>query len=94
MDYHTWGFPVFFLEDPLWGGMVGPPKQEPIESTGVYFVHSKFNAVSLNLILNIINGHISTHYHVFFNDTLSTVQHMRKSTVPNNLEKPGRVSLR
>ena len=35
MEYHTWGYPLFFLEDPVQGGLAGLPKWESREMTGV-----------------------------------------------------------
>ena len=77
-DYLTRGQPVFFLEAPLQGGPVGLPKWEPRARTGVYLVQSTFHAGSVDVILNTIAGHVSPQYHVIFDGTLSTVEHMRK----------------
>ena len=38
------------------------------------------------LLLNAIIGHVYPQYHVFFDDTFSTVEHMRKGKVPVNWE--------
>ena len=83
-DYHTWGFPVFVPEDPLQGGPAGLPKWELRTRSGVYLGHSPFHAGSVALLLNTITGNIFPQYHVVFDDTFSTVEHMRKGTVPGN----------
>ena len=38
----------------------------------------------MELVLNSITGYVSPQYHVVFDDTFSTVEHMRKVTVPGN----------
>ena len=43
-----------------------------------------FHAESVDLVLNTIAGHFSSHYHVIFENTFSTVEHMWKGTVPRN----------
>ena len=60
------------------------PKWEPRARTGLYIGHSPFHARSLVLVINIRTGHVSTQYHVVFDDTFSTVEHMKKVTVPGN----------
>ena len=82
--YHTWGCPVFFLEAPLQEGSSGLTKWEPREITRVYLGNSPFHAGSLAVVLNTINGHVSPQYHVVFDNILSTVDHMKKGTVPRN----------
>ena len=83
-DYQTGGCPVFILEGPMQGGMAGLPKLEPMARTRVYLVNSPFHAGPVALILNIRTGRIYIQYHVVFNDTFSTVYHMRKTIVPGN----------
>ena len=36
------------------------------------------------LVLKTIIGHVSTQYHVVFDEKISTVEHMRRGTVPVN----------
>ena len=84
IDYHTWVYPVFFLEFPLQGGPARLPKWEPRSSTGVYLGHSPFHYGSVSMVLNTITGCVSPQYHVVFDGTFSTVEHMRKGTVPGN----------
>ena len=78
------GWPVFVLESPLQGGPAGLPKLEPRARTGVYLGNSPFHTGSVALVLNNITGNVSPQYHVVFDDTFSTVDHMRKVTVPVN----------
>ena len=63
------------------GGMAGLPKLEPRARTRVYLVNPPFHAGPVSLILNIIIGNIYPQYHVVFDDTISTVYHIRKGTV-------------
>ena len=83
-DYYTWGCPVFFLESPTQGGKAGITKLEPRERTRVYIGHYQFHSGSVELVLNTITGNVSPHYHVVFDNTLSTAEHTSKGTVPIN----------
>ena len=86
-EYHTWSCPIFVLEYLLQGGLTGIPKWEPRAINGVYLGHSPSHTGSVYLVLNTRTGHVSPHYHVVFYDTLSTVEHMWKGTVPVNWKK-------
>ena len=83
-DYHTLDCPVFVLEAPLKGGPPGIPKWKPRERTGVYLGQSPFHKVSVELVLRTRTGNFSPQYHVVFDDTLYTLEHMRKGRVPGN----------
>ena len=64
--------------------MAGLPKWEPREITGLYLGHSPFHAGSVDLVLNTRTGNAPPQYHVFFDDTFYTVEHIRKGTVLGN----------
>ena len=83
-DYHKRGCHVFVLKYPLQGGPAGIPKWEPRVRTRVYLGHPPFNAVSVALVLNTRTGHVYPQYHLVFDNTFSTVYHVRKVTVPWN----------
>ena len=83
-EYHTWGCLVFILKFPLHGSPEGLPKWEPRARTGVYLEQSPFHAGTVDLLLNTRTGHVSPQNHVVFDETLSTVEHMSKVTVPLN----------
>ena len=51
---------------------------------GVYPGHSPFQSGPVALVLNTRNVHVFPQYHVVFDDTLSTMDHMRKDKVPGN----------
>ena len=55
---------------------------EPRARTGVYLGHSPLHAGSVDILLKTITGNVSPQYHVAFEDTLSTLEHMRRDTVP------------
>ena len=82
--YHTWGCPVFFLEASLQGGQAGLPKWKSRAITRVYLGHYPFNAGSVSLVLKTRAGNVYPQYHVVFDNTLSTVDHIRKVKVPGN----------
>ncbi|KAL7461231.1 hypothetical protein ACHAXS_001651, partial [Conticribra weissflogii] len=81
-DFHTWGCPAFVLDGRLQSDPKGVLKWEPRCRVGIYVGHSPVHAGSVALILNPTTGHISPQFHVVFNDTFSTVPHMREETVP------------
>ena len=64
--------------------MVSLPKYEPRASTRVYLGNYPLNKWSVVLILKIIIGNIYPQYRVVFDNTLSTVEHIRKGTDPGN----------
>ena len=72
------------------------PKWEPKSRNRLYIGRSPFHAVLVVLILNIITGHISPQYYVLFDETFSTVDHMRKGTVfvnwTNLVEQPSELT--
>ena len=72
-DCHTWGCPVFNLESPMYVGLAGLPKWEPILNNIIYLVHSPFHAGSVSLVLNTRAGYSSPKYHVVFYDSFYTV---------------------
>ena len=82
--FHTWGFHAFVQEVPLQRVPARMPKWEPSVRTRIYLRHSPFHAGSVALILNNRTGNVSPQYHVVFDDTFSTVEHMRKGAVPGN----------
>ena len=50
----------------------------------VYFRHSSLHAGSVDLLFNTRTGNILPQYHVVFDNTFSTMEHMSKGTVPGN----------
>ena len=61
--------------------MAGLPKWETRARTGVYIGNYPFHTGSVDLVLNTKTGHVYPQYYVVFEDTLTTVEHMRKGTV-------------
>ena len=83
-DYHTWLFPIFFLETPLKGFPAGLPKWEPRAKTVLYLGHSPFHSGLVALVLNTRTGYVPLQYHVAFDEKFSTVEHISKVIVPVN----------
>ena len=50
----------------------------------MYLGHSPFNAGSVSLVQNPSTGHVSTQFHVVFDDEFSTVPFMREGKIPPN----------
>ena len=76
-DFYTWRCPVFVLDGRLQLAPNGVPKWEPRSRVGIYMGHSSCHADSVALVLNPTTGHVSSQFHVIFNDTFSTVSHIR-----------------
>ena len=67
-NHHTWVCPDYFLDARLQGNIVGLPYWEPCSHAGIYFGHSQFHAVSVDLVLNPVTGNVSPQFHVMFDD--------------------------
>ena len=72
------------MKSPLQVGLEELYKWEARESTRVYLGHYPSHTGSVDLVLNIITGNTFKHYHVVFDNTFSTVEHMKKGTVQVN----------
>ncbi len=60
------------------------PHWEPRSQVGVYLGHSLHHAQSVALVLNLTTGHVSSQYHVVFDDDFTTVSHLKLGMVPTN----------
>ena len=83
-DFHTWGCPVFVLDEANQSGMTGTPKWEARSRAGVYLGHSNSHAGSVALVLNLQTGHVSPQYHVVFYDDFTTVDYIQSGEEPPN----------
>ena len=61
-DWHTWGCPVFVLEDKAREHM--NPKWDPKARVGIYLGHSPIHAGSVALVLNPRTLHVSPQFHI------------------------------
>ena len=56
--------------------------------TGRFYIgHSTMHAGSVALIINPVTGHVSPQYHVVYDETFSTVSHMRDEIIPPTWDK-------
>ena len=69
------------------GNSKGLPKWEPRAHLRIYLGHSPTHAGSVALVMNPKTGLVSPQFHVVFDDTFSTVPHIRSGTVPPNWAK-------
>ena len=81
-DEHTWGCPVYVLDQTLQGGFGGLPKWDPRVRVGINLGRSRSHAGNVHLILNPRTGHVSPQYHVVFDEEFSIVPNLRDGTVP------------
>ena len=56
--------------------MTGSPKWDPRARAGVYLGHSPSHAGNVSMVLNLKTGHVSSQYHVVFDNQFSTVEYI------------------
>ena len=84
-NFHTFGCPVYILDDCLQivgGG--GPFKWYPRACLRIYLGHSPSHAGSAALVMNTKSGLISPQFHLVFDKNFKTAPHIRAGTVPEN----------
>jgi len=79
---HTWGCPVYVLENLAQTKMVS--KWEPRSRLGVYLGHSPHHAGSVALVLNIKTLFVSPQFHVVYDDQFSTLPYLNSNIQPPN----------
>ena len=84
-QWHTFGCPVFVLEDKAANGVI--PKWDPRSRVGIYLGHSPCRAGSVALVLNPKTLHVSPQYHVVFDDQFTTVPFMKNGEIPPHWEE-------
>jgi hypothetical protein len=86
-DRHTFGCPIYVLEDPLQtaGGKI--PKWNSRVRLGIYLGQSPAHASTVALVLNPMTGHVSSQFHVVFDDDFSTIDDIR---LPGEMTEPGK----
>ena len=70
---HVWFCPTYVLEPKLQNPGVKIPKWDPSSQRGVNMGFRKMHSTQVGLVLNLLSGSISPHYHVLFDDMFSTV---------------------
>jgi len=86
-NYHPFGCPCYVLDSRIQSNPKGLPKWEPRARLAIYVGHSPAHAGSVALVLNPKTGLVSPQYHVVFDDTFSTISHLRSGTIPSNWEQ-------
>ena len=69
---HVWGCPVYVLELELQDGKK-IPKWQPRARLGMFVGFSDVHSSLVPLVLNLITGKISPHYHAVYDDKFLTV---------------------
>ena len=72
-NFHVWGCPKYVLEPKLQKPGVKIPKWDPRSLRGVNMGSRKMHSTQVGLVLNLLTGSISPHYHVVFDNMFSTV---------------------
>jgi hypothetical protein len=83
-NFHTFGSPCYVLDQRLQSGSSMIPKWEPRARMGIYVGRSPSHASNVALELNPRTGHVSPQFHVVFDDDFTTVEYLRKMTVPSH----------
>ena len=83
-NHHTWGCTDYVLNAILQGNISGLTKWELRSRAGIYLGHSPFHAVSVSLVLKPAAVHVSTKFHVVFDDECSTALFMREGIISPN----------
>ncbi len=78
-DCHTFGCPVYALQNALQGGST-VPKWSPRARLGVNLGPSPFHARNVYLILNPTTGLVSPQFHVSFDDFFETILYQDRDT--------------
>ena len=82
--YHPFGCPVVVLDDRLHSSGDSIPRWEQRCWVGVYLGSSKYHASSVPLVLNLATGHVTTPFHVVFDDDFSLVESLTRQQIPNH----------
>ena len=72
-NYNVWGCPTYILEPKLHKPGVNIPKWAPRSKKGFNMSFRKMHSTQVGLVLNLLTGSISPHYHVVFDEMLSSV---------------------
>ena len=70
---HIWGFSTHVLEPKLQKPGVNITKWDPRSRRGVNMVLRNMHSTQVGLVLNLLTGSISPHYHVVFDGMFSNV---------------------
>jgi len=81
-NFHTWGFPMYILDNENQSGGIGTPKWEPKSHIGIYLVHSLCRSESIYLVINLKTGMISPQFHAAYNNEFMTVPYMSSADPP------------
>jgi hypothetical protein len=84
-DQHTFGCPIYVLQDPLQmaGGKI--PKWNSRVQLGIYLGQSPIHSSNIALILNLMTGHVSAQFQVSFYDNFSTIDNI---CLPSQMTEP------
>ena len=80
-DLHVWGCPTYVLDPKLQDGKK-IPRWKPRSRRGVFLGLASKYASSVPLVLNPTTGHISSQFHVVFDDLFTTVLSQSESDDP------------
>ena len=72
-NFHVWGCPTYVLEPKFQKPGMKIPKWAPRSWRGFNMGFGKIHPTQVGLVPNLLTGSISPHYHVVFDDMLSTV---------------------
>jgi hypothetical protein len=81
-NFHTFGCPCYVLDHHLQSGSSMIPKWKPRAQMSLYIGRSPSHAANVALIINPCTGHVSSQFHVIFDNYYTTVPYLCTATIP------------
>jgi hypothetical protein len=81
---HTFGAPVYVLENALQTTGSGIPKWKSRANMGIYVGTSPRHARKIALVLNLVTGHVSLQFHVVIDDFFETLRPSTGNAIPKS----------
>jgi hypothetical protein len=81
---HTFGAPVYVLENALQTPGSGIPKWKSRSNMGIYVGTSPRHSRKIALVLNLVTGHVSPQFHVVVDDFFETLRPSTGNAIPKS----------
>jgi Reverse transcriptase (RNA-dependent DNA polymerase) len=81
---HTFGAPVYVLDNALQTSGTGIPKWQSRANMGIYVGTSPRHSRKIALVLNLVTGHVSPQFHVMVDDFFETLRPSTGNSVPKS----------
>jgi hypothetical protein len=81
---HTFGAPVYVLDNALQTPGIGTPKWSKRSNIGIYVGTSPRHSRKIALVLNLMTGHVSPQFHIVVDDFFETLRASAGNPVPQS----------